>query len=335
MAVSKEEAKQDLRGCLRELAAVWASGEGKSLSEPMTRRHFIDRYIECLGYKGIGDLEVEHPVKNTGRFIDYVLKIEGQLMLAVEAKPLGVPLSDDVGAQLLEYQVVENIEWGIATNARELWVYYLYLQGPPRDKCVMKLDFLPDDLQAKLDMLFDRFWLLSKESMSIGVGLRSLIKESQLERAIEGAVLDRTSRVVQALRTDVKDRTQGKIRVTPDEVVSWLRNRLTRGLAPATSPADQVTSGGGLPEGRRSTAFLKQMIEKGIIPANAQVSAQHQGQEYTAVIDSEGYLLLRGERIRKPGFAAKRVTGVPTDGFEFWTYNGVPLARLREKLWKS
>jgi hypothetical protein len=335
MTLSKDEAKRNLRNCLQELAAVWATPEGRSLSEPMTRRHFIDRCIDCLGYRGIADLELEHPVKNTGRFIDYVLKIEGQPVLAVEAKPLAVALSDDVGAQLLEYQVVENIEWGIATNARELWVYDYLLQGPTRDKCVMKLDFLPDDLDAKFDMLFDRFWLLSKESMSIGVGLRSLIKESQLERAIEGAVLDRTSKVVHALRMDVKDRTQGKIRVTPDEVVSWLRNRLTRGLAPAISPAAQATSGGGLPEGRLFTSFLKQMIEKGIIPANAQISAQHQGQEYTAAIDSEGYLLLRGERIRKPGFAARRITGVPTDGFEFWTYNGVPLARLREKLWKT
>lgn len=236
----KEEAKVQFKTCLQELATIWATPEGKSLSEAMTRHLFIDKYVDYLGYKGMADLELEHPVKDRGKFIDYVLKIGGELAIALEAKPLNVPLSDEVGAQLLEYQVVENIEWGIATNGRELWLYNYLLQGPTRDKCVMKLDFLPDDLDAKLDALFDRLWLLSKESMLVGVGLRSLIKNSQLERAMEGAVLDKTSKVVRALRIDVRERTQGKIKVTPDEVVSWLRNLLARGLAPLTGTATEA-----------------------------------------------------------------------------------------------
>lgn len=295
MALSKEEAKRSLSNYLRELSAVLASPEGKSLSEAMTKHHFIDKYIDCLGYQGIGDVELEYPVKNTGKYIDYVLKIEGQPVLAVEAKSLAVPLSDDVGAQLLEYQVVENIEWGVATNARGVWVYYLYLQGPPRDKCVMKLDLLLDDLDRKLDMLFDRFWLLSKESMSTGVGLRSLIKESQLERAIEGALLHKTSRVVHALRMDVKDRTQGKIKVTPDEVVSWLRNRLARGLAPATSP---VTEGAPTAPPRRAAgevtwtseelSELWATIKDGARQIWARIAEKPEGHDFADVVRSTG-----------------------------------------------
>jgi hypothetical protein len=331
VSFAKDEAKQQLRECVDELRAMWETPDGQALSEAMTKHHFINRYIDYLGYRGLSDLELEHPVKNTGKFIDYALKIGGQLIFAVEAKPLGLTLSDAVGAQLLEYQVVENIEWGVATNARQVWVYYLYLQGPPAEKCVLKIDLLADDFDAA----FGRLWLLSRESMSAGPGLRSLLKESQLEKALQSALLDKASKVVQALRADVRDRTQGKIKVTADEVVSWLGNRLARGLAPAASPTAEAVSAGPVPEGRRVKSFLKQMIERGIIPANAQVSAEHEGQEYTAVIDSEGHLLVRGERFRKPGFAAKRITGIPTDGLEFWTYNGVALARLREKLWKS
>lgn len=296
MGLSKEEAKHTLRNHLRDVAGTWASPEGKSLSEAMTRRHFIDRYIDCLGYEGINDVELEHPVKNTGKFIDYVLRIEGQPVLAVEAKPLGAALSDDVGAQLLEYQVVENIEWGVATNAREVWVYYLYLQGPPREKCVMKLDLLLDDLDRKLDMLFDRFWLLSKESMSTGVGLRSLIKESQLERAIEGALLHKTSRIVHALRMDVKDRTQGKIKVTPDEVVSWLRNRLAKGLAPATSPVTQgapTTAPPSRPPGEvtwtsEELSQLWSMITDGARQIWAKIAEKPEGHDFADVVRSTG-----------------------------------------------
>jgi hypothetical protein len=330
MSLAKDEAERSLRNCLQELAAVWATPEGRSLSEPMTRKLFIDRYIECLGYRGMADLEVEHPVKNTGRFIDYVLKIGGQPVFAVEAKPLGLALSDAVGAQLLEYQVVENIEWGVATNGRQIWVYYLYLQGPPAEKCVLEIDLLADDFDAA----FGRLWLLSRESMSTGIGLTALVKKWQLEKALQSALLDKASKVVRALRADVKDRTQGKVVPSADEIVSWLSNRIGRPVAPAPQAAGDQTVIAGPTQGPRPS-FLKQMIERGIIPANAQVSADHEGQEYTAVIDSDGYLLLKGELFRKPGFAAKRITGVPTDGFEFWTYNGVALARLREKLWKS
>ena len=330
MGLPKDQAKARLRAVLTELAAVWAAPEGKSLSEAMTRRHFIDKYTDLLGYEAIADLELEHPVRNTGKFIDYVLKVRGEPAIAVEAKPLGLSLSDDVGAQLLEYQVVENIEWGVATNARQVWVYYLYVQGPARDKCVLKMDLLSEDLDARFDILFERFWLLSKESMSTGIGLRSLVKGFQLEKAIEGAILDKTSRVVQALRVDVRDRTEGKIKVTPDEVVSWLRNRLVRvSVPPSPGPVPEPPPSA---EKRPLPTYLKQMIEREIIPAGAQVSAEYGGQEHTAVIDAEGWLSYKGERIRKPGSAAKRITGEPTDGFEFWKYQGVPLARLRDKL---
>lgn len=333
MVLSKDQAKSELVACLKGVRAVWVSPEGKSLGEAMTRHHFINEYIRCLGYEGIADLELEHQVKNTGKFIDYVLKVGGQPIVAIEAKALGAALSDDVGAQLLEYQVVENIEWGVATNARDLWVYYLYLQGPPREKRVLKIDLLCDD--AEFDRTFDRLWLLSKESMSTGTGLRSLIKESQLEKAIERAILDRTSKVVSALKADVKECTQGKISVTPDEVVSWLRNRLARGLSPALSAKTPLEPTPAPVGERKFVSFLKQMIDCGIIPADAEVSAVHAGQEYKAVVDSAGYLIFRGERIRKPGFAAKRITGTATDGFAFWRYQGVSLAELRAKLWQQ
>jgi len=335
MGVGKDEAKTRLRTVLTELAAVWAAPEGKSLSEAMTKFNFINKYIDLLGYEGMADLELEHPIKNSGRFIDYVLKVGGEPVIAVEAKPLGLALSDVVEAQLLEYQVVENIEWGVATNARQVWVYYYLIQGPARDKCVMKMDLLSEGLDVRFDSLFERFWLLSKESMSTGTGLISMIKPWQLEKAIEGAILDKTSKVVRALRVDVKNRTGGRIKVTPDEVTSWLHNRLVRvSVPPSPGTGPELPR----PPGKQIfKAYLKEMIEREIIPADAQVSAEYGGQEHTAVIDAEGYLWLKGERerIRKPGVAAKKITGEPTDGFEFWKYQGVPLARLRDQLWRK
>jgi hypothetical protein len=331
MPLAKDEAKERLRECVAELRAVWETPDGRALSEAMTKHHFIGKYVDCLGYRGLSDLELEHPVKDTGKFIDYVLKIDSQPVFAVEAKPLGPALSDAVGAQLLEYQVVENIEWGVATNARQVWVYYLYLQGPPAEKCVLKIDLLAEDFDAA----FNRLWLLSRESMTTGVGLRSVIKESQLEKALQSALLDKGSKIVQALRADVKDRTRARVVPSADEIVSWLSNRLGRPVAGERQPVGDAMKVGGETEPRRFTAFLRQMIDRGIIPSGAEIGGDHGGQVFTASVDAEGYVLLRGERFRKPGFAAKRITGVPTDGFEFWTYNGVPLARLREKLWKN
>jgi len=331
MPLAKDEARERLRECVAELRAVWETPDGRALSEAMTKHNFINKYIDCLGYRGLSDLELEHPVKDTGRFIDYVLKIGGQPVFAVEAKPLGLALSDAVGAQLLGYQIVENIEWGVATNARQVWVYYLYLEAPPAEKCVLKIDLLADNFDAA----FDRIWLLSRESMSTGIGLRPLIKPFQLEKALQSALLDKASKVVRALRADVRVRTQGKVVPSADEIVSWLSNRIGRPAPAAAAPVGDGMKAGGRAEPHRFIAFLRQMIDRGIIPSGAEIAGEHGGQGFTASVDAEGYVVLRGERFRKPGFAAKRITGVPTDGFEFWTYNGVPLARLREKLWKN
>jgi len=261
--------------------------------------------------------------------MDFLVKVEGRPVFAVEAKDLNADLSAHV-TQLGNYANAEGIRWGILTNAQEIRVYDQRQPGKPAEKLVLKIDLTRFENDAEYDAVFKDFWRLSKGNEK---ALEEVVGEARLNAAMRTILADTSSSTFKALRKGVQASLERK--VSPEEIQMWLSTRLGT-IAPSVqgTPAagEQTTQP---PKPRHFEAYLKQMIQRGIIPANAQVSAEYGGQEHTAVIDGEGYLLFEGERFHKPGFAAKRITGTPTDGFEFWKYQGEPLARLRDKLWQN
>lgn len=69
------------------------AGGPKSISEDATRAHFINRYLEALGYTEFEDIDYGAPV-DSGDFADYVLRVNGEPVTCVEAKKLGAPLGE-------------------------------------------------------------------------------------------------------------------------------------------------------------------------------------------------------------------------------------------------
>jgi hypothetical protein len=137
--LSKEQAATRIRATLDELKQLVSSPDAPRLSESDTKAHFVEKYIEALGYQGLADVSREYFVKNSQEFIDYMLKASGERILAVEAKALQVALTDKAGAQLVQYCSVEGIEWCVLTNGRELRLYNQYLKGALEEKLLMKL----------------------------------------------------------------------------------------------------------------------------------------------------------------------------------------------------
>ena len=74
----------------------------------------LARVLEFHGH----DIVREYYVKNSQEFIDYALRINDTVLLAIEAKPLQADLTDKQAAQLIQYCAVEGIEWAVLTNAR-------------------------------------------------------------------------------------------------------------------------------------------------------------------------------------------------------------------------
>src|SRR5215217_7464386 len=103
----RHQAAQTVRQTLTKVKQFLAQEKPPKLSEADTKAVFIERYIGALGYEGLEDVVREYYVKNSQEFIDYVLRTDGEPVLAIEAKPLQTDLTDKHAAQLVQYCAVE------------------------------------------------------------------------------------------------------------------------------------------------------------------------------------------------------------------------------------
>jgi len=327
VTIPEDVARSELRGLLERVKELAA--QGAKIGEANVKAILIENYLRLLGYDVLADVEREYFIKAAKEYMDFLLKVDGRPVIAVEVKDLNVDLSAHV-TQLANYANAEGIRWCILTNAQEIRVYDQHLPGKPAEKLVLKVELTRFANDTEYGAVFKDFWRLSKDNMKTEQALKEVVGEARLDAAMRTILADTGSSAFKALRKGVQATLERK--VSHEEIQMWLSTRLG-----TTAPSGQGTPSGGEQPAQppRFEPFLKQMIQRGIIPANVQVSAEYGGQEHTAVIDAEGWLSYKGERIRKPGSAAKRITGEPTDGFEFWKYQGVPLARLRDKLWQK
>jgi hypothetical protein len=59
---------------------------------------------------------------------------------------------------------------------------------------------------------------------------------------------------------------------------------------------------------------------KGLLPANSQLRAAYKGNEYAALVDDQGRIIIDGLTFSSPSSAATHVTKGPKNGWIFWRY---------------
>ena len=150
-------------------------------------------------------------------------------LFAIEAKALQVELTEKAAAQLVEYCVVEGIEWAALTNGRELRFFNTYLKGDLAAKLILRLDLLAFNSDAEYDALFDQLWLLSRESMTTPTGVRTWLEQRPMDQALRGALLSPASPIVKALHEHLIDRD---IKASVEDIVAWFRAGLPVNITP-------------------------------------------------------------------------------------------------------
>jgi len=124
----------------------------------------VEPLLKALGWDihSLEDVERGHPIPIGTKWIevDYVLKVDGQPKALLEAKALNNDLNQYV-EQTISYAKIEDVNWAILTNGRELRVY-----DAEQKFQVFKLTL--DEYVKE----YDKLLLLSKEKM----------KEEQLSR---------------------------------------------------------------------------------------------------------------------------------------------------------
>ena len=232
----------EVRQVLDEVKDFVSSGAG-GLSEADTRALFIDPILRALGYRGVQDIRREVRVRESRELVDYVLSVGSQPRVGVEAKAIGLPLTDSDAGQVVQYCSILGIEWAVVTNAQEWWLYHQFAQAPLSGKLVFRLNLVGWSNDAEFQSLFDQPWLLSKEAFETSEGPRAWLRTQQLDAALRDALTNPGSREVVLLQENLQ---RQNIDASAEDIAAWARSRL---LEPTPIPAS---------EDLRSEAILRQ-----------------------------------------------------------------------------
>jgi hypothetical protein len=135
------------------------------LDESATRIMINALLTEVLGFIPIEEVKTEQLIR--GAYADYIVQLKGKPCFLVEAKKLGIDLSEKHLRQARQYCADEGIEWALLSNGRNLELYRIIAENTKplkiNDRLVFSID-LSDISQIKENLLLLQF--LHKLSVS-------------------------------------------------------------------------------------------------------------------------------------------------------------------------
>jgi predicted type IV restriction endonuclease len=152
------------------------------------------------------------------------MRDKGSPLMAVEAKALHEELTERDAAQVVQYCVVEGIEWAALTNGRELRLYNMSLEPGLSAKLVLQQDLLAFNSDEECDALIEQLWLLSRESLTTPTGAKSWLAQQRMDRALRNSVFNVASSAIKGVRRDLL--ASSGIKARPEEIVQWFRAHL-------------------------------------------------------------------------------------------------------------
>jgi Type I restriction enzyme R protein N terminus (HSDR_N) len=184
---------------------------GTKINEVTTCAVFLNRYFEALGYSALQDIAYGEPAQS-GNFPDYVLKVNGKPVIAVEAKALGFNMGDKEAGQVTGYCGTLAVRWGLLTDGRFFKLYDAHASGNPDDRLVFTLDLT--DYRSEEDFsisIWDTVQMLSRQQMQTGHVLERYAARELARRILN----DKDSATLAALSDELAGQ---KVNLTSAEV---------------------------------------------------------------------------------------------------------------------
>jgi len=255
MSTEASSSRDRVAAALKTLRGRAAHPDAERLPEAATKSQFVEPLLHAMGYESLDDIEWEHHIKASGEYIDYVLKVAGNPVIAVEAKSFGTELVEKHAAQLVQYAAVVGIEWCVLTNGREIRLFNHRLKGGLAAQHVIDLDVLAEQPDDVLDVLS----LLTKEGMANQDNLKQWMREAVLDRALRLELLDSHSATTVQLAETAREKTG--LGLTSEDVSRWFARIL------ASSPPPEVTKE---PTGKKAEVAVSYWL----LPAHSKVEGE-------------------------------------------------------------
>lgn len=230
--MDKDEAKWRVQEAVGRAKEVIAQGRAESLAETATREVFVTPCLAALGWDPLEDMVHEYrPKLAKTESVDYAIVLQGQPIAFVEAKRLGLPLTDEMAAQVIRYAAVEGVQWCILTNGVNWKLYDQFLKGDIHAKLVASLDLTAFRTGAEFDSVFDKLWFMSKQSLSDPSALKRWATLERLSQCLRTWLVDPASGAIRFLQGEL---AKADISVSDEEVARWFQSQL--GAAPPPPP---------------------------------------------------------------------------------------------------
>jgi hypothetical protein len=159
MATRLEKAKAAIREALRSYVPLLERARRRNINEADTCTRVSDMLQDVLGYDKYLEATSEYRVR--GQYVDYAIKVEGQVKFFIEVKAVGVALDSKHLRQVTTYAVDEGVEWAVLTNGCVWQLYHIAFERPISVQLVAEADLLAKDQTAALDL----FHLISREGI--------------------------------------------------------------------------------------------------------------------------------------------------------------------------
>lgn len=108
------------------------------LDESGTRLMINSFLTDVLGFAPIEEVKTEQLIR--GAYADYVIQLKGKRHFLIEAKKLGIELSEKHLRQARQYCADEGIEFVILTNGKQWNCYKIHFEKPIRETQIFSFD---------------------------------------------------------------------------------------------------------------------------------------------------------------------------------------------------
>ncbi len=195
-------------------------------NEEWVKWNYLEPLFESLGWKRSEIVKEQRVLKGRA---DYILKIGNEEVLVIEAKKVGVNLTEEEGRQAVSYAYHRKIKFAVLTNFKEIRVYHALSNIKNIDKNILKFD---DGALFRLsfDQLLnniDKLNLLSRESFE-KQEIHKLLskKDEKTAKPIDQSILSDLLHIRELLSKDLKKLRMQLSQQQIDEAVQVLINRL-------------------------------------------------------------------------------------------------------------
>ncbi len=117
---------------------------------------------DIFDYDRVANVTAEYRIR--GKFADFVIRLDGDLKMVIEAKEFNIKLNENHLAQAVGYAANEGIEWAVLTNAHMWQLYHIRFARSITQELVFSVDLLDESIALADKVKF--LYLISKRSLT-------------------------------------------------------------------------------------------------------------------------------------------------------------------------